>query len=132
MLNLNIDIREIEVASPGAYLSSLENPWMQRALITAIIVGFICGIIGVFILSLFIKFFGAYFLLFYNNPFIEVSGVNDLIIIFPTALILTIVSFAIIMISTSVMKINFHEFEKRLITKKTQSALSTFKYGNSK
>ncbi|MFW9916621.1 MAG: metal ABC transporter permease [Candidatus Thorarchaeota archaeon] len=50
MFGFDINIREIEVASPDAFLRSLESPWMQRALIAAVIVGLICGIIGVFIL----------------------------------------------------------------------------------
>ena len=50
-------------------------------------------------------------MLFYNKSFIEASGINNLVVIFPTALILTIVSFAIILVSISVMRINFYEFE---------------------
>ena len=89
-------------------------------------------VIGVFTALLLIKFLGPYFLLYYNRPFIEASGINTLVIIFPAALILIIISFVIIMITTSVMRINFHEFEKRLTSNKTRSALSDFKFGSLK
>jgi hypothetical protein len=89
-------------------------------------------IVGVFVMSLYIRFLGAYFLLFYNKSFIEAAGINDLIIIFPATLVLILISFAIIMVTAAIMRINFHEFEKRLTSKRTRSALSNFKFGNAK
>jgi hypothetical protein len=86
-------------------------------------------VVCVFVIFISIKFLGAHFLLFYNRPFIEASGISNIIIIFPVIIILIIISFAIIIIATTVMQINFHEFEKKLLSEKTRSALSTFKFG---
>ena len=87
-------------------------------------------IIGVFVTYLCIKFLSSYFLLFYNTSFIEASGVNNIIVIYPVVIILLIISFTIIMIATEVMQINFHEFEKKLLSEKTRSGLSSFRFGN--
>jgi len=86
-------------------------------------------IISIFLVFIFIKFLSSYFLLYYNRPFIEVSGVNNVILIFPMPIILIAIFFVIIIIAIIVMKINLHEFEKKLVSEKTRSTLSSFKFG---
>lgn len=81
-------------------------------------------IISIFIMLLNIKFLGLYFLLYYNRPFIETSGVNNVIMILLVPIIIVFISFAIIFIAFTVMKINFHEFEKKLKLDKSRSSIS--------
>jgi len=86
--------------------------------------------IGIFLIYLEMKFLVAYFLLYHNRPFIETSGVIDLILIYPATLILIVIAFAVIIISTTVLKINYHEFEKRIEENRPRGAFSRFKFGN--
>jgi len=86
-------------------------------------------IISIYITYLCIKFLGSYFLLFYNTPFIEVSGINNIVIIYPVVIILLLISFTIIIIATAVMQTNLHKFEKRLFSEKTSSALNVLSLG---
>ena len=65
-----------------------------------------------------IKFLGSYFLLYYNRAFIEAPGINNVILIFLVPIILIVIAFAIIKIATTVMNINFNEFEKKLAREK--------------
>ena len=85
--------------------------------------------VSIFVVFTVIKFLSSYFLLYYNRPFIEVSGVNNVKLIFPVPIILIVISFASIIIAINIMKINFHEFEKKLVSEKTRSTLSSFKFG---
>ena len=85
--------------------------------------------IGIVVVLLSIKFIGFYFLLYYNKPFIEVSGIYNIILIFIVPIILIIISYAIIMISIIVMKINFNEFEKKLRSERSHLPYSTDRYG---
>jgi hypothetical protein len=89
----------------------------------------VSDIISIYVAYLCIKFIGSYFLLFYNTQFIEASGVNNIVVIYPVVIILLLISFIIMVIATAVMQVNFHEFEKRLFSETTHSALNAFNYG---
>jgi len=104
----------------------------SRELVTVIHSTFAAAafIVSIIIALSTIKFLGSHFLLYYNKPFIEASGVNDVILIYPVPLILIVISFAIMIIASTVMKINFHEFEKKLVPEKKRSSVSNFKFGN--
>ena len=87
-------------------------------------------IISIFVALSNIKFISAYFLLYYNKSFVEAAGINDIILIFPVPIILLIISIATMIIAITVMKINFSEFEKKLLAQKTRTSFSNFKFGN--
>jgi len=87
-------------------------------------------IVSVFVMFISIKFLSSYLVLYYNRPFIEIFGVDNVILIFPAPIILIVISFASIMIAIILMKINFHEFEKKLLSEKTHSTLSSFRFGS--
>ena len=59
-------------------------------------------IINILIASIFIKFLGSYFLLYYNKSFIETSGVNNVILIYFVPLLMVILSLATVIISVIV------------------------------
>jgi len=74
-----------------------------------------------------IKFL-SFYLVFYNNfSFIEASNINNLIIIFLAPVIILFICFAIIIISSTVMKINFKDFEKIIKKQITKKSISEFK-----
>lgn len=85
-------------------------------------------IVNTVIMILSIKFLGVYFLVYYNKPFIEASGINNLILIFPVPIILIVISLTTIMIAITVMRINFHEFEIKLRLDKPRSSISNFRH----
>ena len=87
-------------------------------------------IISIFITFLSVRFFGVYFLLYYNKPFIEASGINNIILIFPVPIILFVISIAIIIISINIITINFHELKNNLNSQIKHSSISTFRYGS--
>ena len=86
-------------------------------------------LVSIVIVASCIKFLGLYFLLYYNIPFIEASGVNNVILIFLAPIILIIISLAIIKVTITVMKINFDEFVKKLKSNKPHPAFSSRKNG---
>jgi hypothetical protein len=86
--------------------------------------------VSIFITILMINFLGSYFLLYYNKDFIEASGVTDVVLIYPVPLVLIVICFAIMIITTTVMKINFQEFEKKIEQVKSRAAISKFKLRN--
>ncbi len=75
--------------------------------------------IGVIILLLIIKFIGFYFLLFHNSSFIEISGAFNISLVFIVPIIIIDISLAIIIMAITVIKINFNEVEKKLISDKS-------------
>ena len=87
-------------------------------------------VISFYLLILIIKFFSVYFLLYYNQSFIEAVYVKNIILVFPVITILFIILFLISIVSIIVMKINFSYFEKKYITEKISSTLTNFKLGN--
>jgi magnesium-transporting ATPase (P-type) len=76
-----------------------------------------------------IKFIGTYFLLYHNQPFIEMSGINNINIIFLTPIIIVILSFIIIRGSIMTFKINYREMEKKFILN-PERPYSTYRYGS--
>lgn len=85
-------------------------------------------IVNTVITILSIKFLGVYFLVYYNRPFIEASGINNLILIFLVPTILIVITITTIMIAITIMKINFHEFEMKLRSDKPRSSISNFRH----
>jgi hypothetical protein len=85
--------------------------------------------ISIFVIFILIKFLGIYFLLFYNRPFIEASGIRNLILISPTTINLILISLIVIIITIGIIQINFREFEKKVFLEKSHTSLSTFKFG---
>jgi len=87
--------------------------------------------IGIFVAYSTMKFFSVYFLVSYNTPFIESNSISNIILIFPIPIFLLVISFMIIMIAETVLKINFYEFHKKIKLEKTPSTISNLKFGGS-
>jgi hypothetical protein len=85
-------------------------------------------IVGIVVALSSIKFLGSYFLLYYNRSFIETADINNVILLFFVPIILIVIAFVIIKIATTVLKINFNEFEKKLEADKPEQLYSTFRY----
>jgi hypothetical protein len=90
----------------------------------------IASIISVYVIYILTKFLGSHFLLYYNEPFIEASGIENIALVYPTTSILFILSFTIIMVTIVILQINFREFEKKLLFEKTRSGRQYFKVGS--
>jgi len=88
------------------------------------------NIISVFVIFILAKFLGSHFLLYYNMPFIEASGIKNITIVYPATSILIILSATIIMITIVVMQINFRDFEKKFLFEKTRSGRKYFRFGS--
>lgn len=82
-------------------------------------------IVSILITSIFIKFLGSYFLLYYNKSFIETSGVSNIILIYFVPLLIIILSLATVIVSVIVLKVNFKEFQKKI-----SSGSSRFSYSD--
>jgi len=87
-------------------------------------------IIGVYILSLCVKFLGANFLLFYNKSLIESIGFNNVKLLILAPILLIVFAFIIIKGAMIAVELNFKELEKRNESDKTSRFLSTYKYGS--
>jgi hypothetical protein len=85
-------------------------------------------IVSVFVVFISIKILSSNLVLYYNKPFIEIFGIKNVILIFPAPIILIVISLVSIMISIFLIKINFHEFEKKFLSEKTRSTLSGYKF----
>lgn len=85
--------------------------------------------VNMFVIFTLIKFFSSNFLLYLNRSFIEVSGINNIILIFPVPIFIIFISLISIIIAINIMKINFLKFEKKLISEKTHSTLSYLNFG---
>jgi len=86
-------------------------------------------ITSVFILLLSLKFLASHFLMYYNWSFITTSGITDARLIFLAPIMMLFFSCAIMKGSMTLMKINFHEVEKRLESKEPEKSHSTYRYG---
>lgn len=89
------------------------------------------NIISVFVIFILTKFLGSYFLLYYNIPFIEASGIKNIVIVYPTTSILIILSITTIIFTIAILQINFREFEKKFLLEKTRLERRYFRFGRS-
>ena len=97
-----------------------------------IIFAIACILISIAVLILCTKFLGLYFLLYYNMPFIEASGVDNVILVFLGPIFLIIISIVIIRVTITVIKINFNEFVRKMRSDKTYSLFSILNQGRIK
>ena len=85
-------------------------------------------IIGVYILSLCVKFLGANFLLAYNKPLIENIGLNDVKLLILAPILLIVFAFIIIKGAMIAVDLNFKELEIRNESDKSPRTFYTYKY----
>ena len=87
-------------------------------------------IISMVILISTIKFLGTYFLLHHNQPFIEMSGIKNISVVFLTPIIIAILSLILIRGSIMTFKINYREMEKKFNLDLPERPYSTYRYGS--
>ena len=87
------------------------------------------AVVGIFLAILLIKFLGFLFMLYYNRSFIEAASVDNIVAVCFAPIALMLIAFATIIISITVVKINFSEYEKKLELEKQYSDYSSYKYG---
>jgi hypothetical protein len=91
---------------------------IDKAIIAHSIFSAAALIVFVYILFISIKFISSNVVLYYNRAFIEIFSINNVFLIFPIPVILIVISFVGILISIIIMKINFHELERKFLSKK--------------
>lgn len=106
---------------------SVETSYLVCSIFTA---GYV--VISVFTLLLSIKFLASHFLMYYNWPFIETSGLTNVRLVFLAPIIMISISCAIMKGAMTVLKINLREIEKRLESDKSGRSYSTYRYGSDK
>lgn len=84
-------------------------------------------IVSTFLFVLIIKFFGIYFLLYYNDPFLTTKNI---VFVSPVAITLLFTLAAIIKVTFSIMKINCIELEKNLNTNEPKNPFFIYKGGS--
>lgn len=87
-------------------------------------------IIGVYILSICVKFLGANFLLFYNKSLIEGIGLYNAKLLILAPILLIVFAFILIKGAMIAVELNFKELNKRNISDKTSGFVSAYKYGS--
>jgi len=75
------------------------------------------------------KFLGAYLLLHHNWSFIEISGIENVRLVFLAPIILIVLTLMTLRGSMMILKINFREMKKMFHLDKTKSPYSTYRYG---
>jgi len=84
-------------------------------------------IISTFLFILVIKFFGIYFLLYYNDPFITTKNI---VFVSPVAITLLIILAAIIKATFGIMRINCTQLEKNFSAKGSKNPFFIYKGGS--
>lgn len=87
-------------------------------------------IIGVYILSICVKFLGANFLLFYNKSLIEGIGLYNAKLLILAPILLIVFAFILIKGAMIAVELNFKELAKRDLSDKTSGFVSAYKYGS--
>ena len=87
-------------------------------------------IIGMFILSLCIRFIGANFLLVYNKSLIEYINLYNVKLIMLAPILIIVFTLITINSAKIVLDLNFKELQKRNQSDKTSRSFSTYKYGS--
>jgi hypothetical protein len=92
------------------------------------IFAFITAILCIYFIFITIKFMGANMLVFYNANFVS-SNIENLSLIFIAPIVLLFIVSGILKMTTTILKINFNDFEKILDEKTTNKYLTSLKYG---
>ena len=111
-----------------AIIDKSRNFSIKSAILFYSIIAIIEVIIGVYILSLCIRFLGANFLLEYNRPLIENIGLNNVKLLILAPILLIIFAFIIMKGAMVAVDLNFKELEKRKEPDKTSRLFSPNKY----
>ena len=113
-----------------AIIDKLRNFSIKSYVLFYFISGIIEVIIGVYILSICVKFLGANFLLFYNKSLIEGIGLYNAKLLILAPILLIVFAFILVKGAMIAVELNFKELEKRNISDKTSGFVSAYKYGS--
>lgn len=81
----------------------------------------------IFVYSL--KFIASYIILYFNWPFIQDLGINDIRLVYIVPIIIIILTLAIIKPCITVLKLNYRDIINRFESKKSEERFLTFKFG---
>lgn len=113
-----------------AIIDKFRNFSIKSYVLFYFISGIIEVIIGVYILSICVKFLGANFLLFYNKSLIEGIGLYNAKLLILAPILLIVFAFILIKGAMIAVELNFKELNKRNISDKTSGFVSAYKYGS--
>lgn len=113
-----------------AIIDKFRNFSIKSYVLFYFISGIIEVIIGVYILSICVKFLGANFLLFYNKSLIEGIGLYNAKLLILAPILLIVFAFILIKGAMIAVELNFKKLEKRNISDKTSGFVSAYKYGS--
>ncbi len=88
-----------------------------------------CIVLSLIVLIYGLKFIASYFMLYFNWQYVIDLGINDIRLVYVVPLIMIFLSLVLVKSCITILKLNYHDIEKRDETEKSEKRFLTFKFG---